>query len=99
MRVLGAFYTRTLRVSSKQHIVQQGPYRLIRHPGYLASIFLWIGGGVAVLNWITLIVIVAVMPAAYTYRIRSEEAMLSQTFGEEFTAYKAHTWKLIPFVY
>ncbi|HLY25727.1 MAG TPA: isoprenylcysteine carboxylmethyltransferase family protein [Aggregatilineales bacterium] len=98
-RVLGAYYTRTLRVSSDQHIVQQGPYRLIRHPGYLADIFLWIGGGLAVLNWIVLIVMLVIVPYAYIYRVRTEEAMLAQAFGDEFTAYRAKTWRLIPLIY
>src|SRR5229473_3604426 len=40
-RVLGAFYTRTLRVVENQSIVRAGPYRWIRHPGYLGSILLW----------------------------------------------------------
>src|SRR5690242_6391823 len=35
MNVLGKFYTRTLRVTENQSIVHDGPYRLIRHPGYL----------------------------------------------------------------
>ncbi len=98
-RVLGAYFKRTLRISSEQHIVQDGPYRLIRHPGYLADIFLWVGGGFAVLNWFSLVVMLAVIPYAYIYRIHSEEAMLAQAFGDEFTAYKAKTWKLIPYVY
>src|SRR5262245_59486515 len=34
MRVLGRFYTRTLRVVGEQSVVTSGPYRVIRHPGY-----------------------------------------------------------------
>lgn len=97
--VLGAFYTRTLRISSEQHIIQKGPYRLIRHPGYLADIFLWIGGGLAVLNWMVLIVMLVLIPYAYIYRIRSEEEMLAQAFGEEYRVYCAKTWRLIPLIY
>jgi protein-S-isoprenylcysteine O-methyltransferase Ste14 len=37
MLTLGQFYTRTLRVSEGQHVVEQGPYRLIRHPGYVGT--------------------------------------------------------------
>jgi protein-S-isoprenylcysteine O-methyltransferase len=32
-RTLGRFYARTLRVADDQVLVEQGPYRLIRHPG------------------------------------------------------------------
>jgi Isoprenylcysteine carboxyl methyltransferase (ICMT) family len=33
MRTLGSFYTRTLRTTKDQHVVDTGPYRMIRHPG------------------------------------------------------------------
>src|SRR5258708_1479204 len=49
-QVLGRFYTRTLRTTDKQRIVQSGPYHLIRHPGYLGTILIWIGAGLAVLK-------------------------------------------------
>ncbi len=55
--------------------------------------------GLAVMNWIVTIAILVAMVNAYVYRIRSEEAMLQSEFGEQFTAYKARTWRLIPLVY
>ncbi len=97
--VLGAFYTRTLRTIKEQRVVQAGPYRMIRHPGYLGTMLMWTGAGLAVLNWLVLMIILVSTVMAYVYRIRSEEALLSQAFGQEFTAYRAKTWKLIPFVY
>jgi Isoprenylcysteine carboxyl methyltransferase (ICMT) family len=36
MRTLGASYTRTLRVDGAQRVVDRGPYRFVRHPGYAA---------------------------------------------------------------
>jgi protein-S-isoprenylcysteine O-methyltransferase Ste14 len=32
-------------------------------------------------------------------RIRAEERLLSETFGAEYDAYRARTWRLIPHVY
>src|SRR5579859_5433777 len=51
-RVLGAFYTRTLRMEAGQRLVEEGPYRVVRHPGYLGSLLLWLGAGLATGNWI-----------------------------------------------
>src|SRR5262245_32569760 len=51
-RVLGEFYTRTLKVTENQIIVRAGPYRVIRHPGYLGSILIWTGAAIATANWI-----------------------------------------------
>jgi protein-S-isoprenylcysteine O-methyltransferase Ste14 len=32
-------------------------------------------------------------------RIRAEETLLRTQFGAEYDAYRAHTWRLVPFVY
>src|SRR5258708_19063849 len=98
-KTLGAFYTRTLLVKTDHHVVDNGPYRLIRNPGYLGDIFLFVGAGLAASNWIVVVVITLVLLTGYIYRIRVEENMLQTKFGEEFQAYRARTWKLIPLVY
>ncbi|WP_435831933.1 hypothetical protein [Nonomuraea fuscirosea] len=50
-------------------------------------------------NWIALVVVAALMFAAYGWRIRSEELPLIDTFGEEYTAYQRRTNRLVPLVY
>lgn len=50
-------------------------------------------------NWIALVVVAALMIAAYGWRIRSEELLLIDTFGEEYTAYQRRTNRLVPLVY
>ena len=99
MRVLGEYYTRTLRVAEKQSIVTQGPYRVIRHAGYLGTICVWIGFALAVGNWIATIVSVILLIGVYGYRIRSEEAMLIDRFGEVYQEYSERTWRLVPYIY
>jgi len=98
-RTLGRFYTSTLRVSEGQRIIRQGPYKILRHPGYSGVILMWVGAGFATLNWMAGATVILAMGVSYHYRIVSEEAMLMTTFGEQYQAYKTHTWKLLPFVY
>jgi protein-S-isoprenylcysteine O-methyltransferase Ste14 len=99
MRVLGEYYTRTLRVTEKQAIVMQGPYRVIRHPGYLGTICVWIGFALAVGNWVATLILVVLLFGVYGYRIRLEEAMLVERFGNEYQEYRKQTWRLVPFIY
>ena len=99
MRVLGEYYTRTLRVTDTQAIVSQGPYRVIRHPGYLGTIFVWIGFALAVGNWIATLIVAILLFSVYGYRIRSEEAMLIDKFGNEYEKYRKRSWRLVPFIY
>jgi protein-S-isoprenylcysteine O-methyltransferase Ste14 len=98
-RVLGRFYTRTLVTDGGQRIVRDGPYRLIRHPGYLGTLLLWVGAALAAVNWAAIIVIPLVTLPAYVFRIRSEEAMLSRTFGAQYQDYQRHSWRLLPPLY
>ena len=97
-RVLGAFYTRTLKVVENQIIVREGPYRLIRHPGYSGSILMWGGVAAATANWVVIFIVFAATVSAYYYRIENEEKMLIKAHAD-YSEYRAHTWRLIPFIY
>ena len=98
-RTLGEFFTRTLLVAENQRIVREGPYRLVRHHGYLADLLLWIGAAVATHNVVVIFCICVVMALAYSYRIRREEAMMLSALGEPYAAYMAQTKRLIPLIY
>jgi len=99
MRALGTFYSRTLRIVGSQEIIDRGPYRLIRHPGYLGSILLWVGSGLAFSNWTSLIVVAVLMLGVYISRINAEEEMLVAAFGERYIQYRKRTWRLLPLLY
>jgi protein-S-isoprenylcysteine O-methyltransferase Ste14 len=98
-RTLGEYYTRTLRISADQTIVRRGPYKLIRHPGYLASLMMWLGAALATGNWLAFVIVLVALFYAYHYRIQAEEQMLLTLQNREYEAYRAHTWKLVPFIY
>jgi protein-S-isoprenylcysteine O-methyltransferase Ste14 len=97
-RVLGAYYTRTLKVVENQAIVQAGPYRVIRHPGYLGSILMWCGVATSTTNALVLAIVLVIMLVIYSYRIHNEEAMLVAS-SPAYADYRKHTWRLVPFLY
>jgi len=98
MRVLGRDYTRALRTRDDQTVVDRGPYRVVRHPGYLGSILVW-GGSRLALNWLVAAATVVVLVAVYAYRIRAEERMLADRFGDQYRTYQARTSRLVPFIW
>jgi protein-S-isoprenylcysteine O-methyltransferase Ste14 len=100
MWVLGEFFTRTLAVFADQAVVSAGPYRWVRHPGYLAQIVVVVSGSALFSLSLPLVGVVAVsLLAAYSHRIRAEERMLVERFGEAYQRYRECTWRLVPFVY
>jgi len=98
-KVLGEFYTRTLQIIEAQRIINQPPYNIIRHPGYLGTFLIEMGAGLAVMNWIVLLVIVMIGTTSRAYRISAEEKMLEAHFGESYKLYLEKTWRLVPFLY
>jgi len=98
MRVLGRDYTRSLRTRDAQIVIDRGPYRLVRHPGYLGSILVWAGSRLAV-NWIVAAATALGLALVYAVRIHAEERMLLEHFGDAYRSYAARTWRLLPFIW
>jgi protein-S-isoprenylcysteine O-methyltransferase Ste14 len=99
MRTLGSSFTRTLRTHGSQVLIQVGPYRLIRHPGYAGSLLAWTGYALGNGNWINAILAAVLLLAAYSWRISAEEKLLKEAFGPRYVQYSEHTNRLVPFLY
>jgi protein-S-isoprenylcysteine O-methyltransferase Ste14 len=74
-----------------RHLVTQGLYSKIRHPVYVFGTLAFLFVVLAMLGWGAL-VWWAVVIAIQISRIRREERVLSQAFGEAYKAYRKRTW-------
>jgi protein-S-isoprenylcysteine O-methyltransferase Ste14 len=95
-RMLGASFTGAVIVRPDQIVVERGAYRYVRHPSYTAGVIMFVGVGLALGNWISLVVLVGGMTATYAYRVRVEERALLATIGEPYRAYTRRTKRFIP---
>lgn len=98
MRALHGLYTIRLSIKEGHRLVTSGPYRIVRHPGYLSFVLVLPGMGLALGS----VAILAYLPAILAWlilRMRDEEAMLVTEFGEAYRDYQRRTKRLIPFVY
>jgi protein-S-isoprenylcysteine O-methyltransferase Ste14 len=98
-RTLGRYFTFLVMTSADQPVVSDGPYRIIRHPGYAGGALALIGLGLAMSNWVSLIALTAIPPLGYVRRIRVEEAALDATLGERYRGYAQGRKRLVPFVW
>jgi protein-S-isoprenylcysteine O-methyltransferase Ste14 len=98
MRTLQASYTRTLRTTDEQEVIDRGPYRIIRHPGYLGSLLTWTGCTVASGSVPTVTAVACLLAIAYHKRIAAEEELLRRDLPG-YTAYAKATKRLIPSVW
>lgn len=99
MLKLKASYTRILLKTDQQKLISTGLYGIIRHPGYLGTILIWIFFGFAINNYFVAAISIFLILATYAYRINAEEKMLSEQFGPEYKNYQKQTWKVIPFIW
>jgi protein-S-isoprenylcysteine O-methyltransferase Ste14 len=98
--VLGRSFTVQVRVRDGQQVVDRGPFAVVRHPSYTGLMFVFLGTGLALGNWIALIVAVVPPVAAIVYRIHVEESTLSAALGEPYVDYRRRVrFRLIPGVY
>jgi protein-S-isoprenylcysteine O-methyltransferase Ste14 len=98
MRTLDGSYSRTLGTTAEQHVINDGPYRLIRHPGYLGSILTWAGCTVASGSLLTLSAVTGLLAGAYRRRIAVEEKLLVRDLPG-YLDYRRSTKKLIPLLW
>ena len=98
MRTLRTAYTRTLQTASEQATVERGPYGLIRHPGYLGSLLVWVGFGLTSRSPAAVALVGGLLGRAYGRRIRAEERLLERDLPG-YAAYARRTRRLIPFVW
>jgi protein-S-isoprenylcysteine O-methyltransferase Ste14 len=99
MRTLGSYYSRTLRADGEQQVVvDAGPYRLLRHPGYTGSLLTWVGFALTSRSVPAAVVVSALLAWAYRRRIVAEEQLLLRTLPA-YAAYSDRTKRLIPFVW
>lgn len=92
-------YSGTLVVRRDHKLVTHGIYRFTRHPIYLGAIMgLCIGIPLFALSLYGFLILSALVPIALN-RIRMEEAMLTEEYGEAYRSYRERTSKLIPLIY
>ena len=99
MATLAAYFTYQVEIKADHRLVEEGLYRRIRHPGYLGQLLVFLGIGLALANWLSIVGLLVPVIFGFAWRIRVEEAALRAEFGERFDAYCRRTRPLIPWVY
>jgi protein-S-isoprenylcysteine O-methyltransferase Ste14 len=96
--VLGRRFSGLVAIQPDHGLVTSGLYGIIRHPSYLGLFVLMLGWGLAFRAGVGVVIAVLSLVVLLA-RIGSEERLLSETFGHEYDAYRARTWRLVPYVY
>jgi len=95
--ITNRFFSSQVRIQTDRghHVVKNGPYQLVRHPGYAGGLVSWLAAPIFFSSWPLIIPSVIVM-AASVYRTYLED----RTLQEELPGYKEYAeevkYRLLP---
>jgi protein-S-isoprenylcysteine O-methyltransferase Ste14 len=93
-----AWLSRTIRVEDGQTVVDTGLYGIVRHPMYMATIFLFLSMPLILGSWYAFLIFLA-YPAVIVVRLKDEEALLTRELKGYEEYKKKVKYRLIPFIW
>jgi protein-S-isoprenylcysteine O-methyltransferase Ste14 len=98
-RALGQNWSVTLQLRQDHKLITTGIYRKIRHPMYTAF-WLWAIAQACLLpNWIAGLAGLVGFGSLFFGRVRREEQMMLETFGDDYRHYMSRTYLIIPLIF
>jgi protein-S-isoprenylcysteine O-methyltransferase Ste14 len=95
-RALGRYLRFEAAVDTDHQLIRSGPYRVVRHPIYASMLCLFLGIASIAATPLTFAVALALFIAGTEIRVRIEDKLLAERFGEEFRAYLHSTPAYLP---
>jgi protein-S-isoprenylcysteine O-methyltransferase Ste14 len=95
---LGRNWSISLQVRQQHALIKTGIYRLIRHPMYSSFFLLGIAQMLLLPNWFAGVSGIAGAGLLFAFRVRREEQMMLESFGDDYRAYMAQTKRIVPWV-
>jgi protein-S-isoprenylcysteine O-methyltransferase Ste14 len=93
---LGLNWSPTLEIRKKHELITRGIYSVIRHPMY-ASQWLWAIAQILLLqNWIAGFSSLLVFIPFYFLRVKAEEQLMLEQFGDQYRSYKQKVGAVFP---
>jgi protein-S-isoprenylcysteine O-methyltransferase Ste14 len=93
---LGTNWSQTLQIKEGHHLVNDGVYNRIRHPMYLAGLIFAVGQALVVPNYLAGPSFLIGMMLLFTLRVRREERMMHDEFGDQYASYCQRSNRLMP---
>lgn len=95
---LGKSYSSTVVIRYDHQLITHGIYRFTRNPMYLGLLSFSFGIPLFSSSLLGLLIMSALIPVVF-YRIRLEERLLIEEFGDSYRQYMLTTRKLLPFIH
>jgi protein-S-isoprenylcysteine O-methyltransferase Ste14 len=95
---LGKMWSSVPALREKHELHTEGPYRVTRHPIYTGILGMLFGSALVV-GFGGVVLALLVLGGVFLMRIRREEQLMLQTFGEQYVRYQRRVPRLVHFVH
>lgn len=96
---LGHNWSVTLEVRDRHALITNGVYSHVRHPMY-SAFWLWaVAQGMLLPNWVAGLSGIFGFGTLFFLRLKQEEALMLERFGEEYRKYMAVSWRVLPGIF
>lgn len=99
IKYLGKEWSLTARLVEGHKLATSGPYAYVRHPIYTGLLGMLLATGLAFSNSIALVAALVIFSIGTMIRVRSEERLLREAFGQEFDDYARRVSAIVPGLY
>lgn len=97
IKKMGSTYSQLIQPNNDAKLITTGFYKKIRHPLYSFYFLEMMGLLLIKFNYIALSAVIIDLIVTL-FRIKTEEKLLIEKYGDDYKNYKTKTWKLIPFI-
>lgn len=94
---LGRNWSLSVQQKEDHELIQTGIYGVVRHPIYTGLLLLFVGNALIVGDYRAIIAVIIVFVSLW-FKLKKEEKVLIETFGEQYRDYRKRTSALIPFL-
>lgn len=94
---LGNNWSLSVQQKKNHELIQNGLYKIVRHPIYTGLLLLFTGNAIIVGDYRGIIA-VAIVFISFWFKLMKEEKILISLFGDQYIAYKHKTKAIIPFI-
>ena len=98
-KALGKLWSISLQLKTGHRLVTDGIYKSLRHPMYSAFWLMAAAQALLLANWIAGLAGILGFGFLFFSRIRPEEKMMEERFGNDYIAYQKRSWRIIPHVW
>ncbi|MBI5378344.1 MAG: isoprenylcysteine carboxylmethyltransferase family protein [Thaumarchaeota archaeon] len=93
---LGKNWSLMLELMKDHELITSGPYKYVRHPMYASIYLTHVGFLILTANWLVGVLLLAPFTILYIVRVRSEEQMMIEKFGQKYLDYMKGNGRLFP---